>query len=211
MGINLKKMYEMYTKSIRKAHKVLKNDEKPLFEYSFGNGAIDVKIYYKEGDFTNSRVEIRGYDGIFTMSIDARLPAYAYLLAAAGQERADYIEGFGTLMYQTLSCITQDKGFADDLQRALGKYFKRTMKRAEKAAESVTDAEEMGSQALMEEAVERGEARAKGKRSARRAQKQSRQEMKEILREDKIITNETEGDNGQRGREGDKVEGSGRD
>ena len=145
------------------------------------------------------------------MTIDARLPAYAYLLAAAGQERTDYIEGFVTLMYQTLSCVTQDKGFAADLQRALGKYFKRTMKRAEKAAESVTEAEEAGSQALMEEAVKRGEAIAKGRRSARRAQKQSRQEMKEILREDDILTDKTESDNGRRGREDDNVEGTGCD
>ena len=203
MGISLKKM--------RKAYKKWKNDEKPLFEYNFGGDAIGVKIYYSEGDLTGSRVEIRGYDGIFTMTIDARLPAYAYLLAAAGQEHTDYIEGFVTLMYQTLSCVTQDKGFAADLQRALGKYFKRTMKRAEKAAESVTEAEEAGSQALMEEAVKRGEAIAKGRRSARRAQKQSRQEMKEILREDDILTDKTESDNGRRGREDDNVEGTGCD
>ena len=207
MGISLNKIFKAY----KCACKSRKKDEKPLFEYSFGNGAIDVKIYYNEGDFTGSRVEIRGYDGIFTMTIDSRLPAYAYLLAAAGQERTDYIEGFGTLMYQTLSCITQDKGFADDLQRALGKYFKRTMQRAEKAAESVTSTEELGSQALMEEAVERGEAYAKGKRSARRAQKRSRKEMRDILKEDGILTDKTDNDSGLGEREADNVEGTGRD
>lgn len=204
MGVNLKKLCKAY-KVWRNAH------EKPLFKYSFGGGAIDVEIYYSEGDFTGSRVEIRGCDGIFTMTLDARLPAYAYLLAAAGQKREDFIEGFVTLMYQTLSTMTQDKGFADDLQRALGKYFKRTMQRAEKAAESVTSTEELGSQALMEEAVERGAAYAKGKRSARRAQKRSRKEMKDILKEEGILTDKTDDDSGLGEREADNVEGTGRD
>ena len=204
MGISVKKM--------RKAYKVWRGvQENPLFRYDFGNGAIIVEIYYSEGDFTSSRVEIRGHDGIFEMKLDARLPAYAYLLAAAGQEREDYIEGFATLMYQTLSTVTCDKGFADDLQRALGKYFKRTMKCAEEASKSVADAEEMGSQALMEEAVERGAAIAKGKRSARRARERSRKEMKDIMAEDGIITDKTGGESELGEREVDNVAGSGRD
>ena len=100
---------------------------------------------------------------------------FGYLMESARQGIVDNIHGYCVYMYKIAMCLTTEKGFVDEITKAMYKYDKRMEKRAESAPKASEFDDELALREVKAN-VERGQMT---RQQRRKAERQARKNMKE--------------------------------
>lgn len=139
-------------------------------------GEWQFEWHYNEKDVKGCYLQIKAKSGAFSVRINGAYHPYGYLLAALEQGKTEQLLGFAALAYVTISSLTQEQDFVDDITKAVEKHLKRVDDKAQEAAAAVTEAQEQVDEILMRDII--------SEQSMSEAELEAkREEDKEILKE----------------------------
>lgn len=147
---------------------------KNIGHYEVGGFIVD--FYSSDKDPAGNKVCINTVSKNFSAAFTGY--PYGYLYASVKDGDLDNLHGFCALIYMVGDAVFQDKGFADDLVRAINKRTKRLLKQGESEAKSASAAAVAADEALLDEVLAEA---TMGKKERAKKREEDAAAMREII------------------------------
>lgn len=139
-------------------------------------GEWQFEWYHNEKDIKGCYLLLKAKSGAFSVKINGAYHPYGYLLAALEQGKTEQLLGFAALTYVTITSLTQDQAFVDDITAAVEKQLKSISEKAEAAAAAITEEQDKANEALMNDIISEQD-------MSKAELKAKREEDKKLMRE----------------------------